>query len=116
MLLLSALSMLFSLVASSPFVAFLLTTMTWLIGSSTQEVKQLIESSSPEHISLAVKTLVWLAYYLFPNFALFDLKAAAAHGLSINAPSIGYSLLYGLGYSVAVLSLAIMLFKRKELA
>ena len=55
MLLLSALSMLFSLVASSPFVAFLLTTMTWLIGSSTQEVKQLIESSSPEHISLAVK-------------------------------------------------------------
>lgn len=116
MLLLTALSLLFSLVASSSFVTFLLTTLTWLIGSSTQEVKQLIEASSPERVAPAVKALVWLAYYLFPNFALFDLKAAAAHGLSINASSIGFSLLYGLGYSVAVLSLSIVLFRCKELA
>jgi len=116
MLLLTALSMLFSLVASSSFVTFLLTTLTWLIGSSTQEVKQLIESTGPDKVSPAIKLLVQLAYYLFPNFALFDLKAAAAHGLSINAASIGFSLLYGFGYSVAVLSLAIVLFRRKELA
>ena len=115
MLLLTALSMLFSLVASSPFVTFLLTTLTWLIGSSTQEVKLLIESASPDKISPALKLLVQLAYYLFPNFALFDLKATAAHGLDINAASLGFSLLYGLGYSITVLSVAIMLFRRREL-
>ena len=42
MWLLTALSMLFSMVASSPFVTFMLTTITWLIGSSTQEVKQML--------------------------------------------------------------------------
>lgn len=115
MLLLTALSMLFSLVASSPFVTFLLTTSTWLIGSSTQEVKLLIESAGPDKISPAVKLLVQLAYYLFPNFALFDLKATAAHGLAINLASLGYTLVYGLGYSIAVLSVAIMLFRRREL-
>jgi len=115
MLLLTALSMLFSLVASSSFVTFLLTTLTWMIGSSTQEVKLLIESAGPDKISPAVKLLVQLAYYLFPNFALFDLKATAAHGLAINTASLGFSLLYGLGYSIAVLSVAIMLFRRREL-
>lgn len=115
MLLLSALSMLFSLVASSSFVTFLLTTLTWLIGSSTQEVKQMIEAAGTDRISPAVKLLVQLAYYLFPNFALFDLKATAAHGLAINAASLGFTLVYGVGYSIAVLSVAVVLFKRKEL-
>jgi len=116
MWLLTALSTLFSLVASSSFVTFLLTTLTWLIGSSTQEVKQLIEASSPEQVAPAVKGLVWLAYYLFPNFALFDLKSTAAHGLAISGQSIFFTLLYGTGYSVAILSLAVVVFKRKELA
>lgn len=116
MLLLTALSMLFSLVASSPFVTFLLTTLTWLIGSSTQEVKHLIETSNPERVAPAAKLLVQLAYYLFPNFALFDLKATAAHGLALNGQSIAFTLLYGAGYSVAILSLAVVVFKRKELS
>jgi len=115
MLLLTALSILFSMVASSPFVTFILTTLTWLIGSSTQEVKLLIESAGSDNISPVVKVLVKLAYYLFPNFALFDLKAIAAHGLTLHAGKAGFALLYGLGYSVAVLSLALVLFKRKEL-
>ena len=59
--------------------------------------------------------IVKLAYYLFPNLALFDLKATAAHGLAVELPRLGFSLIYGLGYVVAVLALAIILFKRKEL-
>lgn len=115
MLLLTALSILFSLLASSPFVTFLLTTLAWLIGSSTHEVKQMLESTDAEKMSPVIKALVTLAYYLFPNFALFDLKASAAHGLAINAASLGFSFVYGLGYSIAVLSVAVVLFKRKEL-
>lgn len=115
MWLLTAVSILFSMVASSPFVTFMLTTITWLIGSSTQEVKQLVESATDLHVAPVTKALVKLAYYLFPNLALFDLKATAAHGLAIDLPRLGLSLVYGLGYSVAVLALAIILFKRKEL-
>lgn len=115
MLLLTALSILFSMVASSSFVTFMLTTTTWLIGSSTQEVKQLVESSAAVQVPPVTKALVELAYYLFPNLALFDLKAVAAHGLAVNSTALAFAFLYGLGYSVAVLSLAIILFKRKEL-
>lgn len=115
MWLLTALSILFSMVASSPFVTFMLTTLTWLIGSNTQEVKLLIESAAPGKISPVIKTLVQFAYYLFPNLALFDLKTTAAHGLTLHVGKTVFALLYGLGYSVTILSLAIVLFKRKEL-
>jgi ABC-type transport system involved in multi-copper enzyme maturation permease subunit len=115
MWLLTGLSMLFSLVASSSFVTFLLTTLAWLIGSSTQEVKVLIESAGPDTISPAVKALVQFAYYFFPNFALFDLKTTAAHGLAVDGTRLLFILLYGVGYAAASVSLAIVLFKRKEL-
>jgi Cu-processing system permease protein len=115
MSLLTALSILFSMIASSSFVTFLLTTATWLIGSSTQEVKQLIESATAAQVVPFTKLLVEIAYYLFPNMALFDLKAVAAHGLALPGATFVFAMVYGVGYSVAVLSLAIILFKRKEL-
>lgn len=115
MWLLTSLSILFSMVASSSFVSFMLTTMIWLIGSSTQEVKRLIETMDPTQVTPVTKLLVSMAYYLFPNLSLFDLKVVAAHGLAIDLPRLGFTLVYGLGYAVAVLSLAIILFKRKEL-
>ncbi len=115
MVLLTALSVLFSLVASSSFVTFLLTTLSWLIGSSTQAAKQLVENATTEQTAPAIKLLVQAAYYLFPNFSLFDLKTAAAYGLALSPARLGFGLLYGVGYSVAALSLAILLFNRKEL-
>lgn len=115
MWLLTALSILFSMVASSAFVTFMLTIITWLIGSSTQEVKRLIETSDTVQTAPVTKLIVKSAYYVFPDFSIFDLKSFAAHGLSVDVSRIGFSLLYAFGYGVAVLSLAIVLFRRKEL-
>lgn len=115
MLLLTSLSMLYSIIASSSFVTFLLTTITWLIGSSTQEVKRLIESSESVHIAPVTKVIATTAYYLFPNLSLFDLKANAAHGIALDVSHVGLTLLYGIGYAVAALSLTVIVFRRKEL-
>jgi ABC-type transport system involved in multi-copper enzyme maturation permease subunit len=115
MLLLTALSVLFSMVASSPFVTFMLTTISWLIGSSTHEVKQLIESANSSQIAPMTRLIVKIAYYVFPDFTLFDLKSVAAHGLPVSLTKLGFSLVYVVFYCVAVLSLTIFLFKRKEL-
>ncbi|HEY4743958.1 MAG TPA: ABC transporter permease subunit [Desulfuromonadaceae bacterium] len=115
MLLLTSLSMLFSMVASSSFVTFLLTIVSWLIGSSTQEVKRLVESSELSQIAPVTKMVVKAAYYLFPNLALFDLKTNAAHGIPIHLSQLGFAVLYGVGYATAVLSLTVIIFRRKEL-
>lgn len=115
MLLLTSLSMLFAMIASSSFVTFLLTTVTWLIGSSTQEVKRLIESGEELKITSLTRMIVKAAYLLFPNLALFDLKSNAAHGIAVDVSHLGFVILYGAGYAVAVLSVTVIIFRRKEL-
>lgn len=115
MLLLTSLSMLYSMVASSSFVTFLLTTVTWLIGSSTQEVKGLLESGESLQIAPVTKIVVTAAYYLFPNLSLFDLKTNAAHGIAVDPSQLGLVFLYGVGYIAAVMSLTVIVFRRKEL-
>lgn len=115
MVLLTALSVLFSLVASSSFVTFLLTTLSWLIGSCTQAAKQLVENAATEQTTPTIKLLVQTAYYLFPNFSLFDLKATAAYGLAFSTTRLSFAVVYGVGYSIAALSLATLLFNKKEL-
>lgn len=115
MWLLSGISILFSMVASSSFITFTLTTLTWLIGSSTQEVKWMLEAGDTVQISTTVKVIAMVAYYIFPNFTLFDLKPVAAHGLTVNYIQLGFTVVYAIGYSLAVMSLAVILFNRKEL-
>ena len=115
MLLLTSLSLLFSMVTTSSFVTFILTTMTWLIGSSTQEVKRMIESAGTVTIAPVTKIIVKGAYFLFPNLSLFDLKSVAAHGLALEVSRLVFALVYGFGYAVAALALAVILFNKKEL-
>jgi Cu-processing system permease protein len=116
MLVLTAISMFFSIVASSSFVTFMLTIITWLIGSSTQEVKRMLESVDAVQVSKGTKLIVNAAYYIFPNMSLFDLKSFAAHGLLLNVNHLVFSVVYGVMYTIAVLSLTVLIFKHKELA
>ena len=59
----------------------------------------------------------WLGkalYYLLPNLAPFDVKAAVVHGQPVSA---GYVLLtagYGLLYAGAMVALAILIFSRRD--
>lgn len=116
MILLTSLSLFFSMVTSSSFVTFILTTMTWLIGSSTQEVKRMIESTGSLEITPLTRIIVKCAYFIFPDFAMFDLKSVAAHGLAIEVSRLGFAMIYAFGYSVASLALAVLLFNKKELS
>jgi len=57
-----------------------------------------------------VRVLSWLV----PNLDRLDLKALAVHGVPIPAGQVGYAVLYGLGYAIAVLVLACVVFERRE--
>jgi ABC-type transport system involved in multi-copper enzyme maturation permease subunit len=54
--------------------------------------------------------LAWLA----PNLDRLDLKAQAVHGLAVPPGYVAAGLLYGIGYSIAVLLAACLVFSRRE--
>ncbi len=61
--------------------------------------------------------VAWIAkglYYLLPNFAPFDVKAAVVHGQAVPAGYLVLTTGYGLLYSAALVALAMLVFSRRD--
>ena len=116
LVLLTAISLLFASFTSNSFITLVLTVIVYVIGHSLYDVKALLEGGSQiaTDASGAVVKAVQIAYYLFPNLSLFDLKLQAAHALSIPTPYLFWVALYGVGYSAFMIGLAALVFSRRE--
>lgn len=116
LILLSALSFLFASFTTSSFITLVLTMIAYLIGRSSYDVKVLVESSAAAGIQSPVTVkLVQIAYYLFPNLSVFDIRTQAAHDLSVSPSYILWALLYGAVYTSLVVAGAAIFFRRREL-
>lgn len=116
LLLLTAVSFFFASFTSTSFITLIMTVVCYLIGQVSGDVKELL--SIKEKVGITVSPLIAkiasVAYYLFPNLSLLDLKLEAAHGLVPSLSGVGWSLLYGIAYTVVALTLAATLFQRRE--
>ena len=116
LVLLSAVSLLFASFASNSFITLVMTVIVYIIGHSLSDVKSLLSGGSQiasESSGVVVK-LVEVAYYVFPNLSLFDLKLQAAHGLATPVSYVAWVALYGVGYSAFIVCLARLAFSRRE--
>jgi ABC-type transport system involved in multi-copper enzyme maturation permease subunit len=117
LIVLSAVSFLFASFTSSSFITLILTIITYIIGQSLSGVKALLESPSQEigfSVSTVTVKIVTAAYYLFPNLALFDIKLQAAHALEISSSFVIWTVVYGLVYITLSITLAALIFRKKE--
>ena len=116
MILLSALAFLFASFTSTSFITLVLTVIAYIIGQSLSDVKELVEAPQAVgiHVSSATVKLVQIAYYLFPNLSIFNIKTQAAHALSISLSYIFWTVVYGLVYTALAITGASILFRRRE--
>ncbi len=117
LILLSAVSFLFSAFTSTSFITLVLTIITYIIGQSLSGVKALVESPAQDlgfTVSPVTMKLVQAAYYLFPNLSLFDIKLQAAHAIAISLPFVMWTTLYGLVYIILSITMAAIIFSKKE--
>lgn len=111
---LSAFGILFALFFTSHVLAILSAVFLFVVGLELSPVKELVVSS--KYVSSLNKLIVQVAYYLLPNFSLFDIKDYAVH-FSINVSPIYFLLVfvYFVIYTSAVLLVATYLFDGREL-
>ncbi|HUI45752.1 MAG TPA: ABC transporter permease subunit [Nitrospirota bacterium] len=117
LILLSAVSFLFSSFTSSSFITLVLTIITYIIGESLSGVKALVESPAQAvgfTVSPLTRRMVEAAYYIFPNLSLFDIKVQAAHALTVSSSFVIWTVIYGLIYIVLSITLAALIFTKKE--
>ena len=115
-LLLGAASLLFCSVATSAILPFLATIALWVIGNSTQTVKNYLEANiADKAMTPQLKAIITGAYYVFPNLSLLDFKVYAIYGLPLAPAQVCFALTYGLAYTAVLLALATGLFQKRDM-
>lgn len=105
----TAIALLFS-TYSSALLSASFTTAIWVAGHFVGDLRTL------DTIGASGAT-VWIARavsWVLPNLALFDVKAQVVHGIPVPWPQVLGAVAYGVGYSTAMLALAVAIFQRRD--
>ena len=105
-----ALAMLFSCF-TSPLLAILFTGGLYVAGLFVAQLRNL----QTTQMTPQMQKLFSILSFLLPNFENYDVMGAAAHGRSIAASLVVYNTLYTVLYCGIVLSVAAVIFSRKDL-
>jgi ABC-type transport system involved in multi-copper enzyme maturation permease subunit len=116
LMVLCAIVVFFSAISSSSFVTLIFSIGCYLSGVSLEEVVFYLKSHAGQELGLsdALSRLLEVVSWLIPNFAAFDFKVEAAHGLPLDTLRLFSSGAYGLAYIGVLLVLAALIFSRRE--
>lgn len=114
--LITAFTLFFAVLTSSGFMAMILSLATYFIGQNIELLIKLLSSAKYFEHSAQIELAATIFSWIFPNLASFDLKTAAAYGLSLEPAYLIWTLLYGLAYTSLLLIFTSLIFNRRELA
>lgn len=97
--------------AVSPTLGAMITFAAYIAGSFSGDLLRLTELADGTLARVGMRFL----YYLLPNLEMFNLRAAAVHGLPIEPARIATGVLYAFAYSAGAIFLAMVVFRRREL-
>jgi len=114
-LIVGAITVLFSTVATSHFLPLALSVGLYFGGYSTEAVRYFIRSATGQkELGSAVQWFGDVVYWILPNFSAFDLKAQIIYGVALNAKDVLLTQLYAVGYLGVLLVLSTLAFSRRE--
>lgn len=95
---------------SSPSLSALLTFLVFVIGHLSTSLRDLAEGLG----STAAAVIFEIIYYAFPNLAHYSFRGEAAIGLVPSAAMLGGGLVYASVYVAIMLTIAVLIFKRRN--
>lgn len=109
LMLVTAIAVFFS-TFSSPMLSAVLTFGLYVVGHFSADLRnfqEVVDSAPAVYVAHAL-------YYLLPNLAPFDVKAAVVHAQPVTLEYMALTTGYGLTYIAALLVLAVLVFTRRD--
>lgn len=105
----------FASFTTTSFITLILTIVTYLIGSTNEVVKGLVDAKMEGvTISPFLAKIINAVYFVFPNLSSFDLKIQAAHGLTLPPGYILWLIIYWFFYNAIMVALSALIMRRRE--
>jgi ABC-type transport system involved in multi-copper enzyme maturation permease subunit len=109
LVLITAVAILFSCF-STPILSSIFALSFYVIGHFSWSLDSLIQKARPG----AARALLQIVYALLPDLENFNFKTEVVYGLTIQPKFYIYSALYGLVYTLFILTLAVLIFKKRD--
>ena len=98
-LIVGAITLLFSTVATSNFLPLALSVGIYFGGHSTEAVRYFLQTrAGQESLRPVARVFGQAVYWILPNFSAFDLKAQIVYSVAMHAKGLLLTQLYGLAY------------------
>jgi hypothetical protein len=109
LLLVTAIAILFSSF-STPILSSLFTVTVYVIGHLSWGLLLLAEKIEAG----AGRTVCRLLYRILPNLDALNVKGMVVHGLEVPLDQVLFASVYGVSYTLIVLALAVLVFRRRD--
>lgn len=110
LLLLTAIATFFS-TFTTPTLSAMFTIGLFILGRLTGELRAVTARAEGEAVRLTGELL----YRVLPNLSAFNVTGQVAHGQPVGLLEVGLASVYGALYTAAVLTLAVIIFRRRDL-
>ncbi len=110
-LIVTALALLFSSF-SSPTLSALFTIMLFIAGRFSNDIRLYVADNPLAYSRWILESV----YAILPHFGAFNIRLEAVHNLPISAERILVPSLYGAIYCIAILTVAVLVFRKRDLA
>lgn len=114
-IILIAFGVLLSTLSTSFFLPVFGSISIFLVGSASQQVFDFLKTPAGQKLPDLLRLIAEGLYYLLPNFSAFNLKVYAVYSLELSWSGLMLTALYGITYSVILITVASFLFARREL-
>jgi|Deesub1362A_J573_1020465.scaffolds.fasta_scaffold14135_2 ABC-type transport system involved in multi-copper enzyme maturation permease subunit len=114
-LVIGAFVILFSSFSTNMFLPLFGTIGIYIVGNVSQSIYDYIQGAYGEKLPYITVLVSKFAYYIFPNFTLYDYKFSAIYNLPISYEQTLVAILYALLYIAITLSLSIIIFRKREM-
>lgn len=112
----AAVAILLATVSTSFFLPIFGAISIFLVGTVTQEVYDYLRTPAAQtSVSFIIRKAALVLYYLLPNFGGFNLKINAIYAIPLNVTGGLLTAGYFLIYTAIILSIAALLFQRREM-
>jgi len=109
LLVLTAVAIIFS-TFSSPMLSAAFTLSIYVIGHLLPDIKLFTAKYTP----MGLKGVMNVVYYALPNLENFNIKTLVVHNLPVSAGYIWMATAYGLLYITSLLSIAVLIFEKRN--
>jgi len=115
LLIIMSVAFFFTVVTTNAYLSMLFTFCVYIIGGSLETIVKILSLGDFVKVGDMYLGILKVFSWIFPNMKALDLKVSLSYGLPLSNTYVFWSVIYGIFYTMIMLSVTTLIFNRQEI-